>query len=177
MFFSPTLKSDWFYAHKASQSLMIILMAVSVFIPLFYQVEEAEAAWIMITVVIIGTAFTVYVWLDGNCDNCASGRETDHLEQCANCDVLDYFCPIYMDRQWSSHPHQSRCVYCRAVYWDCDGENNYYDAMMYVQQVHGIAQCFVCDGEIYRICTDGKEHVHGTGDSGYCSSGCCSGSG
>ena len=175
MFFTPTLKYDWFYVHKVIQCFMVFLIVAMVFTPLFYQEKEAEAVPLVAIGVAVGAAAVivqVWVYLDGVCDGCGVGREALHYVRCDHCKSDDYNCPLWKNH-WNPHMHQSRCGACKGVYWDCDGESNYYNALMYVPQVHGLAQCFVCDGEVYRICTDGKEHVHGTGGSGYCGSGYC----
>ena len=169
MFFNATLKSDLFYVHKAAQCLMVILIVAMVFTPLFYPQQEAEAAWVMVTVVIIGTTFTIYVWLDGICDQCGDGRKTDHRQNCDNCNTLDYFCPMFQD-YWYPHPHQNRCVHCYGVWWNCDGKYNGWNAWIAYKTKHDLARC-PC-GETYRICTEAHEHVHGSGSSDNCSSGC-----
>lgn len=72
MFFTPTLKSDWFYVHKTAQCLMVILLVAMLVMPILHQPPKAEAidpatltiTFTVITIIIAGAAVAVNWWVN-----------------------------------------------------------------------------------------------------------------
>ena len=134
MFFIPTLKSDWFYAHKASQCLMIVLMVAMLVMPILHQPQKAEAepvsgtVVIFITIAIAGAAVFVNWWVNQpnpcpvGCGSVVDTIEAHHGE-CGNCDTIVYKCldtrPAVSENP--AYPeHKARCDACDQWYYLCD---------------------------------------------------------
>lgn len=136
MFFTPTLKSDWFYTHKAFRCLMVILMLSTAIIPIFYFQEDADAIlpaiggaaiakWgIPIAAAGVGGLF-VYLAAEKKkpcnnpeCDIKLKNPGTDHLETCSHCLTGAWAkCPVNN----GVHPHMTQCneANCGVYYYHC----------------------------------------------------------
>ena len=128
MFFTPIFKSDWFYVHKASQCLMVILIVAMLVMPILHQPQKAEAV-VFSTVVIaglfvIGAAVIggIFILIDDDdetdpCENCdaqVTSPGSTHKTTCANCGTGVWT----LCRDTTQHPHIDICE-CDDSYYTC----------------------------------------------------------
>lgn len=124
MFFTPTLKSDWFYVHKTVQCLMVILLVTMLVMPILHQPPKAEAIGplaIVIAIVAVDVALIVggLAWeaaqpkpCPGGCDELVSNPEADK-NPCGNCQKVIYTCVTPTE-------HEAYCDGCGELHYTCD---------------------------------------------------------
>lgn len=154
MFFTPAFNYKWFVLQQGSRYLMVLLLVFALFIPLLYMPQEADAEFLTVAAIVGGVAIIVTIWiyLDGNCDNCGSGREDAHTTICSNCLDAIFNCPLW------GHPHLGQCGQCYRREWSCDAASGPTSAERW--EHHTVQECDYCPDE-YRPCTEGDEHGDG----------------
>ena len=187
MFFSTTLKSDWFFTHKVIQSFMIALLIFTIFAPVAFMPEKEAEALTGVEIALGigglvalagGLGLTWWIHEDNQCKNCGEGKDSDHfLKQCTNCQSSAYVCPSIP----GEHSHKRQCAYCLDFVWGgCPG-NTVSGTPGWNAAWAGHLQetCQHCK-DPYQPCTESDKHGEGKCDdddeqgSLGCSSGCCS---
>ena len=124
MFFSPTLKSDWFYAHKVIRCFMIFFMVAMLVMPILHQPPKSEAVVPIIIVAAILTVDAILIagslaWHAAqpkSCQECERrvDETNEHEGLCPNkCGELIFLCV-------TPNAHQNRCLSCGELFYACN---------------------------------------------------------
>ncbi len=192
MFFTPTLKSDLFYVHKAAQCLMIILLLATLVMPILHQPPKAEAVAlttvvgvaIIIGVVIAGGALLLN-WIQNKpnpcpaesegCQNMVKYRYEDRKD-CENCFLFVWGCiatyPTATEDDPLPYHRVPSCSVCNKPYFLCHKATSSTASLGEQLDYHGTlinSDCGNLDHEYYQCLPIGNHELLSIGDAFLCS--------